>query len=356
VKSAIDDGGMSTLNCWEEVELAKRLIEIHPWSEMARFSRTGGEACTVAIRIARAATGKDKVLFCGYHGWHDWYLSANLSDGGHLDSQLIQGLEPNGVPRHLKGTAIPFHYGNVAEIEELLATHGQDVGVIIMEPVRSKVDIPFLKRVRELATEYGCVLIYDEITSGFRLNLGGSHLTYGVSPDMAVFGKALGNGYPISAVLGKRSVMDHAQSSFISSTLWTERVGYTAALATLKKMEENNVQEKIVTYGEKITAGWKQIASEVGLNVTVSGLAPLTHIHFDDADARVMQTVYTQEMLKRGYLVGGSVYVTYAYTEERIDAFLSESKAVFQIMKDNLDHIESVLEGPVKHAGFQRLN
>jgi glutamate-1-semialdehyde 2,1-aminomutase len=189
-------------------------------SPSAGFARSGGEANAIAIRIARAATGKEKVAICGYHGWHDWYLSANLQDDKSLDGHLFPGLEPQGVPRNLRGTVFPFNYNNFSQLEELVKT--DDIGVIKMEVMRNQgPQDNFLQKVRKLATDRGIVLIFDECTSGFRETYGGLHLKYGVNPDMAMFGKSLGNGYAITAVIGKREVMEAAQRSFISSTFFT---------------------------------------------------------------------------------------------------------------------------------------
>ena len=237
VKNVVNKGNMSTLNCPEEVYLAERLIDIHPWADMVRLARTGGEANTIAIRIARAASGKDKVAICGYHGWHDWYLSANLGDDEKLAGHLLPGLDPKGVPQNLRGTVFPFEYNDYDGLEALVNKH--DIGVIKMEVSRNKgPENNFLQKVRNLATERSIVLIFDECTSGFRETFGGLHKKYNVEPDIAMFGKALGNGYAITAIIGKRDVMESAQSTFISSTFWTERIGPAAALKTLEVMEE----------------------------------------------------------------------------------------------------------------------
>ena len=188
---------MSTFNCPEEVYLAEKLIELHPWADMARFARSGGEANAIAIRIARAAAGKDKVAFCGYHGWHDWYLAANLGDGGNLDGHLLPGLEPKGVPQDLRGSVLPFNYNNFDELEAIVSRH--DIGVIKMEVTRNEGPREgFLQKVRDLATKRGIVLVFDECTSGFRETFGGIHKMYGIEPDVAVFGKAIGNGYALT--------------------------------------------------------------------------------------------------------------------------------------------------------------
>lgn len=358
VKAAVDKGTMTTLNCHEEVALARKMLELHPWADMARFARTGGEICAIAVRIARAATKKDKVAFCGYHGWHDWYISANLSDKNSLDGQLLPGLDPLGVPRNLGGTLFPFNYGCIDELEEIVNDNVGEIGVIMMEPTRNEQDISFLKAVRAVANRINAVLIFDEVTSGFRVNNGGIHLTLGVAPDLAVFGKALGNGFPISAVIGKSSIMDAAQRSFISSTFWTERIGFVAALATIEKMQRCPVVKRLVSCGKLINEGWSRIAQEVSLDISISGIEPLTHISFNYPNALSIQTLFTQEMLKRGFLAGSVVYTTYAYTDEIINDYIRNAKEVFILIKEGLNNnrIEKMLEGPIKHSGFKRLN
>ncbi len=358
VMKAIRSGSMSSLNCPEEVELAERLISLHPWAEMARFARTGGEACAIAVRIARAASGKSKIAFCGYHGWHDWYLSANLGDSSNLDGQLLPGLDPMGVPRELRETNIPFNYNKLNELEAIVDRHPNEIGVIIMEPERGTSPDPgFLEGVRNIATKIGAVLIFDEVTSGFRINFGGIHLLRGVKPDIAVFGKALGNGYPISAIIGRRAVMEHAQSTFISSTFWTERIGFTAALATMKKMEENDVQKHLIHYGNLINDGWTKLSQKHGIDIHISGIPPLTHITFQASEPLAVQTLYTQEMLAQGYLLGAAVYTTYAYSDEIIGRFMDDSDAVFGLIGQavRMGNIRSRLKGDVIHAGFKRL-
>ena len=260
VLNTVKDGNMSTLNCPEEVYLAEKLIELHPWSDMARLARTGGEANAIAIRIARAAFGKDKVAICGYHGWHDWYLAANLGNDNNLSGHLLPGLEPKGVPKNLKESVVAFNYNRIDELEAIIENH--DIGVIKMEVSRNEEpQDDFLVKVRKIATDNNIVLIFDECSSGFRQSNGGLHKVYGVEPDMAVFGKALGNGYAITAVIGKKEVMDVAQATFISSTFWTERVGPTAAIETLNIMQKNETWKLITNIGKKIKKKWSIISN-----------------------------------------------------------------------------------------------
>ena len=358
VFNAIKDGNMCTLNCYEEVQLAEKLIELHQWAEMVRFAKTGGEACAIAIRIGRALTGKSKIAFCGYHGWHDWYLSANLQNSKHLDQQLLPGLHPSGVPKELHSTVFPFSYNNLKELEIIFDQNHGDIGVIIMEPRRSKEpEIGFLEGVRDIADKNNAVLVFDEITSGFRLNNGGIHLIYGVDPDLAILGKALGNGYPIAAVIGKKSVMEAAQNTFISSTMWTERIGFVAALETLKKIEKEKVQDKMIHFGESINKGWKKISEKRNVDIEINGIPPLTHITFQCSEPLAAKTLYTQEMLNKGYLVGNCVYTCFAYSDQLIDQFINHSDEAFTLIKKAYDsgQMASFIKGEIAHSGFKRL-
>lgn len=357
VRKTIDAGNMSTFNCPEEVYLAEKLIEIHPWADMVRFARSGGEANAIAIRIARAASGKDKVAICGYHGWHDWYLSANLGDDKNLAGHLLPGLEPNGVPQNLRGTVFPFNYNNYEELEALVTTH--DIGVIKMEVSRNKgPEDNFLQKVRKLATDKNIVLIFDECTSGFRETFGGLHKKYGVEPDMAMFGKALGNGYAITATIGKREVMEAAQTTFISSTFWTERIGPTAALKTLEVMEREKSWETITNTGLYIRAEWQKLADKHGLSINHWGLPALTGFSFNSENALAYKTLVTQEMLAKGYLAGTSVYVCTEHTKQVVDDCFEALDPVFGLVKQCEEgrDIMSLLKGPICHGGFKRLN
>ncbi len=357
VRKTVDAGNMSTLNCPEEVYLAEKLVSIHPWAEMVRFARSGGEANAIAIRIARAATGKAKVAICGYHGWHDWYLAANLGNDTNLAGHLLPGLEPKGVPESLRDTVYPFQYNNFAQLEALVNTH--DIGVIKMEVSRNLDPAGgFLEKIRNLATARGIVLIFDECTSGFRQTFGGLHQLYGVEPDMAIFGKALGNGYAITATIGRREVMEAAQSTFISSTFWTERIGPTAALKTLEVMERVKSWEQISRTGLDITAGWRMLAAKHGLAITTTGLPALTGFTFNSPNTLAYKTLITQEMLAQGYLAATSVYVCTEHTPEVVSLFLEKLDPLFALIKECEEgrDVMSLLKGPVCHAGFKRLN
>lgn len=357
VQRTVAAGNMSTFNCPEEVYLAEKMVELHPWAEMVRFARTGGEANAIAIRIARAASGRGKVAICGYHGWHDWYLAANLGDDKNLAGHLLPGLEPNGVPTSLRGSVLTFNYNDLAELQALVDQH--DVGVIMMEVSRNMGPADdFLRKVRELATRRGIVLIFDECTSGFRQTYGGLHLQYGVEPDIAMFGKALGNGYAITCAVGRRSVMEAAQTTFISSTFWTERIGPSAALKTLEVMAREKSWERITRTGQDITTRWRKLADKHGLAINTAGLSALTGFSFNSPNALAYKTLITQEMLAKGYLAGTSVYVCTEHTPPVIDEFFAALDPVFALIRECEDgrDVMSLLRGPVCHAGFRRLN
>jgi glutamate-1-semialdehyde 2,1-aminomutase len=357
VRKTIDAGNMSSLNCPEEVFLAEKLIELHPWAEMVRFARTGGEANAVAIRIARAASGKDTVAICGYHGWHDWYLAANLGDEENLAGHLLPGLLPNGVPKALRGSVVPFRYNDFAELEELVRS--RPIGVIKMEVSRNfGPEDGFLQKVRTLASENGIVLIFDECTSGFRQTFGGLHKLYGVEPDMAMFGKALGNGYAITAIIGRRDIMEAAQSSFISSTFWTERIGPTAALKTLEVMQSVKSWETISATGKTITARWLSLAREHRLTLTTSGLAALPGFSLACPNQLAYRTLIAQEMLGKGFLAGPSVYVCTAHSPDIVERYFDALEPVFALIAqcEGGRDVASLLKGPLCHDGFKRLN
>jgi glutamate-1-semialdehyde 2,1-aminomutase len=358
VRAVIEAGSMSTLNAPEEVELADLLCEVHPWAEMVRYARSGGEAMAMAVRIARASTGRDIVAFCGYHGWHDWYLAANLSEERTLDGHLLPGLAPAGVPRGLIGTALPFRYNHLEDLQTLEETYRADLAAIILEPIRNHQPAPgFLEAVRTTATRTGAVLIADEVSAGFRLITGGAHLALGFQPDMAVFAKALGNGYPIAAVLGTVEVMQAAQMTFISSTNWTERIGPAAAIATIRKHGRMAVAAHLDLIGKRVQLGWRTAAEQTGLAVEVSGIPPLSHMEFTGDNQGVLRTLFTQLMLERGFLAGSGFYASYAHTTEQIDEYVAACVPVFGIIAEaeRQGNAAARLQGPVAHSGFRRL-
>lgn len=358
VLETVKKGNMSTFSCPEEVYLAEKLIEMNPWADMVRFARSGGEANAIAIRIARAASGKDKVAICGYHGWHDWYISANHNQGDSLSGHLIPGLNPNGVPKNLKDTVYPFHYNNFDELLGIVEKN--DIGAIKMEVVRNfGPEDNFLQKVRDLATQKGIVLVFDECTSGFRETYGGIFKKYGVEPDVAMFGKTIGNGYALTAVVGKRSVMEAAQTTFISSTFWTERIGPTAALATLDAMQKMRSWDVITAIGKDMQSLWQRVADENKLSISVSGIPALSTYSFNSDNALAYKTYVTQEMLKNRILGSTAFYACTEHKKEYIDMYSDVLNQIFKVISEfenEQKNPSSLLDGAVCHSGFKRLN
>ncbi len=358
VIKAIKNGSMSTLNVPQEVELAEVLLKLHQWAGMVRYARAGGESMAIAARIARAHTGRDVIAFCGYHGWADWYLATNLKTKDALAAHLLKGLEPKGVPKGLRGSIVPFRYNHIEELEAIIKKNPK-LAAIIMEPIHGEEPKPgFLKKVRKLADKIGAVLVFDEITMGFRLTLGGAHLKYGVNPDMAIFAKGISNGYPMAAIIGKKDVMQAAQGTFISSTYWTEAIGPTAALATIKKMRDKKVQAKLAALGRQVRSIWKAAAKRHGLEVGFSGVDPLQFFSFAQPDAQVIKTIFVIEMLKRGFLASNLYYASLAHTQSDLKRYGRALNEVFAHIAraQKLGALKSLLKTPVAHTGFQRLN
>jgi len=360
-------GSYSTLNPPDEVDLAKLLCELHPWAEQVRYARTGGEMMAVAVRIARATTDRSAVAICGYHGWHDWYLAANLGESDALRGHLLPGLDPLGVPRELRGTNLPFTYNNRDELERIIRDHGHRLAAIVMEPCRNRDPEPgFLEFVRDQAHRVGALLIFDEITIGWRLAVGGAHLKFGVTPDIAAFAKTMSNGYPMAAVIGTREAMEGAHTSFISSSYWTEGVGPAAALATVRKMRELNLPAHCERIGRKVMNAWSRSAGRHGLPVKVDdGYPALAHFSFEPDGERQpahelaaeLKTLYVQSMLERGFLATLAIYVTLAHTDEVVEMYAKAIDEVFAELAEALERgeVKKRLKGPVAHTGFRRL-
>lgn len=352
-------GSFCTLNPAEEVHLADRLCALHPWAEQARFARSGGEAMAVAVRIARATTDRSAVAVCGYHGWHDWYLAANLGEEDALRGHLLPGLDPKGVPRELRGTAFTFTYNHREQLQTIIDEHGSRLAAVVMEPCRYQDPEPgFLEFVRDAAHRAGALLIFDEITIGWRLTLGGAHLKFGVDPDLAVFAKALGNGHPIAAIIGAREAMRGAHESFISSTYWTDGIGPAAALATIERLGACNLPAHAQHIGSLVKQAWRLAGRKHGVPVSVDdGYPALAHFAFDHEQAQTLKTLYVQQMLERGILAAHAIYVSLAHTDDLIEIYLRAIDEVFAEIGDALrkGQVEKRLKGPVAHSGFRRL-
>ena len=359
VKKAIDKGISTTLNPPEEVKLAEKLLSHNSFAGSVRFARTGGEAMAISVRISRAYSKKDKIAFSGYHGWCDWYLATNLGNENNLEDHLLPGLSPLGIPDGLKGSAIPFKYNDVNDFQRVV-NENPDLGTIVMEGARY--DYPtkeFLDEIQKTAQQKGILIVLDEITSGWRITDGGVYKTNGLKPDIVVYGKGIGNGYAISAILGNKEVMDIAQDTFISSTFWTEKVGFVAALNTIEIIVREKVWEHLEYIGNCIGSGWTRLAQKHNIKISVTDFKPLITMKFDYGENNlIIETLFIQEMLKRGYLASTSVYVSFAHTEKDIEDYLYHVDKVFGIIMNSLKNgkIQESLDSKTREQGFKRLN
>jgi glutamate-1-semialdehyde 2,1-aminomutase len=361
VREQISRGTMYSINHELEIELAEELCRTIPCAEMVRYAKCGGEACAMAVRIARGATGRGKVLFCGYHGWHDWYLAANLAEEASLNSHLFPGIEPIGVPQALKGTAIPFPYGDLVALGTLLDDHRGEVAAVIMEPLRSELPPEgYLAGVRKLCDARGVVLIFDEVSSGFRTRLGGIQEFVGVTPDMAIFAKAISNGYPMAAVVGQRDVMEPSGRMFISSTYWSDTIGLRAALTTIQELRRRNIPVQLERLGKEVIRRMNESAAETGLPVKCVGIPthPVLQFQVESTEVKAkLTTLYIQEMAKRGCHGYAAFYVNAAQGPNEVEQTAAAAKEVFALLKDGLDRnrLDELLECDLAQDAFRRL-
>jgi glutamate-1-semialdehyde 2,1-aminomutase len=366
VSRRVQLGSMSSLNAPEEVELAELLDSLHPWADQVRFCRTGGESMAAAVRIVRAATNRDVIAFCGYHGWSDWYLAANIAKPGtraaaaadQLAGHLLPGLSPSGVPAGLAATALPFAYNHIEELQRIADEHGSRLAAVVMEPFRSAEPLPgVLEEVREICDRCGAVLVFDEITSGWRFGLGGIHLQFGVAPDVAVFAKAISNGIPMGAIVGRSQIMEAVQKTFVSSTYWTEALGPTAALATIRKMQLLDVPSHVARIGALLRDGLLSLGPKHGLSLHITGRNALLHIAFNHPNAAALGTLFTVRMLDRGILAGSGFYPSLAHEPRHVQRYLAAADEVLPeiALAIRQEDVLQRLEGGVRHSGFARL-
>ncbi len=354
--NSIKKGNMSTFNCAEEVLLSEKLLQMNKWANKVRFTRSGGEANAVAIRLARAATGKSKIALCGYHGWHDWYLSANHNSKKNLDNLLLPDLKIKGVPRELKNTVYPFKFNDIPALKKILAEN--NLAAIKIEVQRNTFpESKFLKFLRDTCSKKNIVLIFDECTSGFRETYGGVFSKFNVNPDMTIFGKALGNGYAINAIVGIDSVMDSINQSFISSTFWTERIGFVAANATLDEMKKIESWKKISELGVYYSNTLKKLALLHNLEIEISGLKPIINIHYKNHNDALAKTFLMREMLNLGYLYNNLTYISTKHTKKEINRYASILDDNFKKLSklENKD-LKKINKNFLSKSTFRRIN
>lgn len=357
-KKILDRGSLTTLNSPEEIELAELLISIHPWAEQVKYARTGGETMTIAVRLARAATRRDKLLICGYHGWHDWYLAANLGSDKRLDGHLLPGLKPLGVPRSLKDSVIPFKFNSFEDLKNVVEKKAGECAAIIIEPARSELmSLKFAKELRRVADKNKCVLIFDEITCGWRNDTSGIHKELGVNPDLVVFGKTIANGIPMTAILGKKSIMQETLNTFVSSVNWTDRLGPACALTFIKKHKKLNLGKILISNGKKIRNIWKKCARRYNLNIEISGIYPLSTFKIINNNWPLVLSYFIQEMLKKKILASDRCYSNFCQNEKNIKIYEDSCDEIFHKLSVNLlkGDLNKKLNGPIKDMGFHRL-
>ena len=361
VKAQIDRGSIYTLNSALEIELAELLNAVIPSSEMARYTKGGGEANAMAARIARGVTGRNLILFSGYHGWHDWYQSANYLVDPASGEFPFAGIEPIGVPPELAGTALPFVWGDLAGLRDLLSAHQGEVAAIMMEPMRSELPPPdYLEGVQQLARAHNAVLIFDEVSCGFRPRIGGVQAYLGVTPDMTVLAKAMSNGYPMGAVVGSRAVMEPASRMFISSSYWSDNLGLAASLTTIRELERRNSAQRFEAIGRELIDRLNRALCEAGLAGACGGLFwnPVIQLDLPDESLRpLVNTIFIQEMARRGIHCNMSFKATLAHSLEDIERTAHCAAEAFALIKDGLESgdLQQLLDSDLTQEPFRRL-
>ena len=361
VEEQIKRGSLYSLNSPLEIELAEELVDTIPSAEMVRYTKGGGEACAAAARIARGTTGRDKIIFCGYHGWHDWYQAANYEADPVSGEFPFAGIEPIGVPKVLAGTVIPFPYGDLDALRDLLDEHAGEVAAVMMEPLRSTLPEPgFLEGVKELAHAHGAILIFDEVSCGWRLSVGGVQEYVGVTPDMTVLAKAMSNGYPMGAVVGSREVMEPASRMFVSSSYWSDNIGLTAALTTIRELKRRDSAAFFLETGEKLRGALNGSIADAGLSGEYTGLHTALNLSLSlpDEDLRPkVNTLFIQEMARRGVHCPMGFILNMAHTDEVIRQTAEAASEAFDVIRSGLesDDMDSLLLCDLKQEPFRRL-
>lgn len=321
-----------------EYEVAKILVEMVPCADMVRFTKTGSDATSAAIRLARAYTKRDKIAACGYHGWHDWYIGTTSRN--------------MGIPQSVKDCTITIQYNSISSLEHAIKRHKGELAAVIMEPMNSRYPEPgYLEQVRNLTKQNGIVLIFDEICTGIRLAEGGAQEYFKVVPDLSVFGKGIGNGYPISAVMGSERFMSLSSEVFFSGTFGGEALSLAACRSVLEFVKNNAVVDNLRIKGERIVAGVNSIINELDMGhvFSLSGHPSWSFVNISGNKKypqMLLKTFFLQEMFKRGVLILGSHNVNFSHTEADITQLLTAYAEVIQETKRGID--ASSIEGDLE--------
>jgi glutamate-1-semialdehyde aminotransferase len=347
VREQLELGTTFTLPHRLEVELAEEICRLVPCAEMVRYGKSGSDAVGAAVRVARAATGRDNVLFCGYHGWHDWHIGATTRS--------------KGVPAAVAALTTQFPYGDLDALERLLRE--REPAAVVLEPI-GIVDPPegYLRDLVVLAHEHGALVVFDEIITGFRLRLGGAQEYFDVQPDLAAFGKAVANGLPLSVVAGRRDLMLEFEEIFFSITHGGEALSLAAAMATLRVLERDDVIPGLWHRGERLASGVRSLVDRHGLDGRVAclGLEPRTAVLFYGADGREsleLKSLFQQECLQRGVLFTGSQFISAAHADADVDRTLDVYDDALGVLADAIEHddVAARIEGVPVQPVFRQL-
>lgn len=345
----VNRGASFSLQCENEVLLAEKLCNILPCAEMVRFVKNGSDATTAAIRLARAYTNKDMILMCGYHGMHDWSIGASENR--------------RGVPNAVCELTKTFEYNNIDDLLDKLEKYKNRIAAIILEPIQGNgPNDGYLQKIREVATEYGVILIFDEVVSGFRYALGGASELYSVVPDLVAVGKGMANGYAISAIAGKKALLSLIEDGvFVSTTFGGDAISIAAALATIAILEKPGFYERIWGLGKMLRDGVDDLINKhkLGEILSVSGLPPHCGINFEgyrDLSYLDIQSVYSQAMIDRGILVFAICNLCGSHNEEDIREYLYATDYAFAQVRKALEQnsVEEILRGGKVNPVFRR--
>ena len=312
-----------------EMQVAEKLVELIPCADMVRFGKNGSDATSAAIRLARAFTQKEHVAVCGYHGWQDWYIGSTTRD--------------LGVPESTKSLTHTFKYNDISSLEQLFSQQENKIAAVILEPMNTHFPQDnFLQKVKDLCKKQGAVLIFDETITGFRFSMGGAQALFGVTPDLATFGKGMANGYPISAVVGRRDIMMLMQDIFFSGTFAGETLSLAATQATLDFMIKNNVVKHLTAMGEKLQAGLEKIIDDMQAQhwLSLSGHPVWSFLTISEQggySAIQLKSLFLQEMSQQGFLIGGAHNLNYAHKVKDIEALLDAYKVVLPVLATTIE-------------------
>ncbi len=352
VIKSINKGVNTTLNSLDEYILARKILKYDKFANKVKFAKAGGEAMSMAIRIARAKNKNSKIAFSGYHGWQDWYIAANLKNKKNLNNHLLKDLVPLGIPKELSGTVLPFEFNNFEQIKNL--TNKNKLSAIVIECGRySYLSKDFVKKINSLCFKKNICLIVDEITTGWRETNGGVYKSLGIKPDIVVYGKAIGNGYAISAVVGKEKYMKLANKTFISSTAWTESTGFAAGIAVIDFFEKKKVSKHLIKIGKLVKKGWIKCAEKSQIKIEVGKMKTIPSFRFlYGKNNEKIYTYFTDMMLKEQYLATNTIYLSYKHKEQDIKNYLKSVNKVFKKIHLLMKNKKSLKKVPIRKYNY----